>query len=45
MTLGYECYDTEGSYIGLVFYYKHPDGQLSPPSPKEFLIDGVWHFV
>jgi len=44
-TLGYECYDSSHQYIGLVFYYKHPDGQLSEPSPKEFLIDGTWYYV
>lgn len=45
ITIGFECYDVAGRYIGLVFYYKHPDGQLGEPSPKEFLVDDVWHWV
>jgi len=45
ITVGYECFDSDGRYIGLVFYYKHPNGQLSEPSPKQFLIGEIWHFV
>jgi hypothetical protein len=44
-TLGYECYDSSGQYIGLVFYTEHPKGHLSEPSPKELLINGVWYYA
>jgi hypothetical protein len=44
-TVGYECYDSSGDYLGIVFYYKQLDGQLSEPSPKLFLIDGTWYYV
>ena len=44
-TVGYKFIDSQGLYVALVFYYQHPNGQMSKPSPKLLLINGVWHFT